>query len=459
MNDSKFWRRLEKICCNYTPVMITVCFVSAMLLMYIVDTRYNIEFNADIRKEAHLFYGITASLWKKILLLLIAGLSALPYALTRREKYTAYHFENWVKLGLVLGIAICFYSAVSVMDDIYDFLVMSLEGADFDVFRYGRPSYINYTQRNRLLLTSPQNTLLPLSICMLLHFLAEKQRNNRVAIIVCILLTLLGIRYLNPRIWYLFVILRSVAYLCLALVLGCISSMHRKAEMYGEAKSIESGWRGLLIIGIIVLALCGNIVLKMFMASWGFLNLSYPLSLYDVTIIGTLAVILAIGLLYAKRKKKLKSSSFQTILKLFPLLLLVLFCLIVDGYFSSEVIFKGKYYEMLKGLVDFLRDRNHDIWDEYSYSFGTRIWFFDCIACLIYVLYVLYDYGMKEHPKLYLGITMFLIIMAYIPNFTIPIGSGIESVSLVNILFGLLSPVLIISFGIINRRKTRELRN
>ena len=465
---SRLQRGLEEVCCNYTPVVITVCFVSAMLLMYIVDAKYNIdifnghaisiiEFNILILKETVLFYGITASLWEKTLLLFIAGISIFPYALARRGRYTTHSFDSWVKLGLVLGIAICFYSTVAVMDDIFEFLVMSLEGADEDVFRFGRPLYITYTQQNRLLLTSPQNILLPLSMCILLHFLAEKQRTNRVVSVVCILLTILSIHYLNPHIWVFFVVFRTVvwkslALLCLALVIGCISSMRRKDEVYSKTKGSENSWCGLLLIGIIILALCGNVVLKMSMAALGFRGWSYAITDYDVATMEALIIILTVGLLYAKRKKMLKSPSFRTVLKFLPVLLLVLFSLIADGYFSSKVIFRGKHYEMLKGLVDFLRNSD-TIGEKYSYRFGGKIWFFNCIACLIYVLYVLYDYGMKDHPKLYLGITVVLIVMANIPNFTISIGSGIESVSVVNILFGLLSPVLIITFGLINRRK------
>lgn len=446
MNDSKFWRNLEKVCCNYTPVMITVCFVSAMLLMYIVDTRYDVRF-CTIFYDEFRFYGITASLWKKVLLLFIAGLSVFPYAFTRRGKYMIQHFDSWVKLGLVLGIAIFFYSAVAVMDDIYEFLIKSLDGAEEEVFRFGKPLFVSYAQQNRFILTTPQNILLPLSICMLLLFFEKRQKRNRATTVVCVLLTLLGIRYLNPCILYPVVIWKSVIFFGLALVIGCISSVRRKTKTGGKPKLNESVWYGLLFIGIVMLVICGNIVLMLFLDIFGFYQSVYGLTWFEEITLAVLVFVLMVGLIYAMRTEKLKSPVSYIALKLLPALFLVMIGFAINSFLSGEVYFRGEYSGILK----------NDLY-RLGYHFNY-IWFFDCIACLIYVLYVLYDYGMKEHPKLYLGITMFLIIMAYIPNFTIPIGSGIESVSLVNILFGLLSPVLIISFGIINRRKTRELRN
>lgn len=431
---------IEKVCCDYTPVVITVCFVCAMLLVYVVGAKYNMVFTPDLYKDVFVYYGFTASLWKKLILLFFAVLSALPYVLIHRGKHTEQNFDSWVKLGLVLGIAICFYSAVAVMDDIYDFLVVALEGADSDVFRYGRPLYITYTQQNRFILTIPQNILLPLSMCMLLHFLKGMYSGNRIVTVICIFLTIWGIYYLNSGLWFLFTLWKGVVLLCFAIVIGCISSMCQKKDTGSNEKLCQSGWYGILIIGIIMLVLCMNVVLKLFMHSFGLFQGAYALTESDQISLAVIAFALSVALIYTFCAKKLGSPTFRTGLQLLPSLFLVMIG------FATNCCLTGF----------------HLFVNSYSYNFGAHyyfIWFFDCIACLIYVLYVLYDYGMKEHPKLYLGITAFLIVMAHIPNSTIPIGSGIESVSIINILFGLLSPVLIITFGMINGRKTRELRN
>ena len=62
---------------------------------------------------------------------------------------------------------------------------------------------------------------------------------------------------------------------------------------------------------------------------------------------------------------------------------------------------------------------------------------------------------MKQKPTLYFVITAIPIVLAYIPEYRFFENSKFSTVSAVNILIGLFTPLLFIAFGILEKRKAK----
>lgn len=78
---------------------------------------------------------------------------------------------------------------------------------------------------------------------------------------------------------------------------------------------------------------------------------------------------------------------------------------------------------------------------------NADIWYMDGIACLIYTLYLLYDFGMKEKPILYLIIPLSIVILSYIPDFTVKL-INVSFVAFLDMAIGAIPPILLASLSI-----------
>ena len=131
--------------------------------------------------------------------------------------------------------------------------------------------------------------------------------------------------------------------------------------------------------------------------------------------------------------------------------MLPLFLMVYMGYIVSSFYLEIRLEAIIPGIAE--KSPDFGIPATYHLDNYSDIWFFPCIACVIYTMYVLYDFGMKERPKLYFVIPFLLMILVHIPEYNLLEDSYISTISVLNVCIGLMAPLLIIIFGITERKK------
>lgn len=531
---------------RYTPIIVTACFILSTMLLFMMDTEYDIYFVNNFDKNTITLHGITVSMWKRCILFPLAVASIFPYVLTCKDKTEPQEAVNWIKLGLTLGITILFVTFTAlpanpyhVDASIFEVISNALSpGKAYESIQSALGQYpiLSGSAQNRALLTAPQSVLLAFVFCILVHVAEERNNCHIAATVSSFTFAFLGLQLLDPRIYGHKQLYLAVMYCGTALTISCASSII-KAYWPNLGKSILAGdeirLRKVLLIfllcvmAILILLLFGFIIDGSSLGSIGvfgsYLSVYDPYSLifndlfHSVYPCGIALLILYISSInFKKANSQIHPSKINRNSFLLPGLLLFLFYLNVVYMFVAEIggnrirdLWFSDYERILSVLYvvfaayvlipDWLRGKKHSfsklrkllplflmVYMGYIVSafraeirleaiipditemppdFGipityyvenySDIWFFPCIACVIYAMYVLYDYGMKEKTKLYFIITLLLIILVHIPEYKLLEDSYISTISVLNVCIGLMAPLLFIAFGILEKRKAK----
>lgn len=430
----------SKLLIKSSPLLITLS-VAAFIYLSYFESRCSLILIGFLRSEN--YDGVCLlcneiSLWTRCALFLLSAVCFAPYVLTHVAKICEDEDERWTKLGLIAGIVIFFTASVAAPDGS---LALSMKNVQFSNNMSLLPLQV------RQLFTSFQNIFYSLSFPVLFHVFfnlkAQRDKRSRVWQKIAFWICLIGILFYNPKMYsdfyntslgYYFGAYVSPAFVGLALVIDCRSAMLCEKSVKEEAKSPKGSIEALaqqlfrlhgVLLGIMCLVII--ILFVWFLADkgrrWG--ETDKILGLLEYVFI---AALFAGGISVFCRAFLYKTKDIYAFSAL-PMYFLMRLGFIMDF----------RYGELAPAPYPYA-------WNYWN-PLIPELWFFPAVAILIYALYLFYDYGLKNRPKIYLLITFALIALMYVPHFDLSNGQGLTAIAVTNIVFGLSAPALLVRFG------------
>ncbi len=361
--------------------------------------------------------------WTRCAMFLLSLLCLGPYVLRHVLKLCTRAETSWTRLGLTAGIVILFTACVALP-----------QGMQAEMNGLSSGSSLSPAQA-RMIYTSFQSIFYPLAFAVLFQALADFQacsKRIKPLYIAAMLTAALGILLFDPRMYEnvspapIDGIYPTLALTGLSLVLDCAAAMldrNRSVENLPEGELCPLLPHGILlsVMALIITALFAWSLLDE-NRRWG--DIDYT-SLLEFVFVSALIV----GLFYALRPVILYKHKCPRSLELLPLYFLMRLSFIMDYHYDELAPAPYPY-----------------AWNSWE-PLLPELWAAPAVACLIYLMFLLYDYGMKEKPVVFLLFTAGIIALTYIPNDVFSGGIKLTTIAAANILMGISAPMLILIFA------------
>lgn len=440
-------------------LLLFFCFIAGTMLIFVCTKGSVISFSCQRYKDTIRVYGMSLTAIQRILLGIVATASVLPYIYAYFRDRTFLN-NSWVKLGLVFSVCLTIISVVSPPEDLYKTGIqemlhfLGIRESDVTPAIIGQAirerEILSFREQNRLILTTPLSIFVPFALCVTMCILTETSWNKIARVIFAVTILFVAMVYscdfrvgLFPR-YSQFVALLLITISAFSAALG----RQTKPDSAGEKGKADRDGARMIKIGAQVLMVYSCVMLSfMFIYIPGFNSFLENRDTFE-KVAGMLTLLYLLQTLIIRHKYGVGESVHY--LKAMPLFVFIILGLCVKKITTN--VHSGKIlWDMFGHEVD-----NAGSYCSSYFNFGESVWFLPCVACVIYTMYYLYDYGMKKYAGLFLLVTAAVIALICFPSWELIPGSRITSSSIANMLIGLISPAMIIAAGIVGKRKKLE---